>query len=144
MALIADLSGWVVAALVACTMVLPTLARGRLAVVGVRWARPRSVWLGTHYRVGFAIGAVCLLHAVLAMSAGRLPATPLGEAGIWIASGGLFLVLAQVAIGGKLREGGGRSRLLRPVHVLIFAALVAAGIVHILLNGSAVPFPGGL
>lgn len=78
MALLTALSGWAIAALVACTVVLPTLARGKLAVVGFRWTR-RVVWLGARYRVGFAIAGATLLHAFLAMSVGRLPAAALAE-----------------------------------------------------------------
>lgn len=144
MALLTDLSGWAAAALFASTVILPTLARGRLALVGVRWTRPRTIWLNVHYRVGFAIAGTTVLHALLAMSAGRLPTTPWGEAGIWIASIGLILVLLQVAIGGQVRARRGRSSVLRSAHVLVVAALVAVGVVHVLLNGAAVTFRGGL
>lgn len=141
MALLTALSGWAIAVLVACTVVLPTLARGKLAFVGFRWTR-RVVWLGAHYQVGFAIAGATLLHAFLAMSVGRLPTAALAGAGIWIASGGLLLVLVQVAVGGRLRAHGGRSYLLRRAHLLIAATLVAAGVVHVLLNGSGTSFPG--
>lgn len=144
MALLTDLSGWAVAGLGASTVALPTLARGRLALVGVRWTRPRTIWLGVHYRVGVAIVGATVLHALLAMSAGHLPTTPLGEAGIWIASSGLILVLAQVAIGGRLRAHRGRSSVLRSAHLLVVAALVAVAVVHVVLNGSGARFGGGL
>lgn len=57
-------------------------------------------------------------------------------AGIWVATGALLLVFGQVSIGWGLRTARGADRRRRRrLHFLTMTALVAAGLVHVALNG---------
>ena len=126
-------TGWLVAGLTALNMTLPYLLRGRrLAPVG--WSMPYLERMRPHYWIGVTIAGLTLLHAGIAMS-GPLRPGGLYTAGLWVATGGLFLISGQVMVGMRLRTLRGSERLrLRRVHFRIMLGLVAVGIAHIVLN----------
>lgn len=126
-------TGWMVAGLTALNVTLPYLLRGRrLAPVG--WSMPYLERMRPHYWIGVTIAGLTLLHAGVAMS-GALRPGGLYAAGLWVATGGLFLVCGQVMVGMRLRTLRGSERLrLRRMHFRIMLSLVAAGIAHIVLN----------
>lgn len=125
-----ELSGWAVTILFVVTVVLPFWHRRR--------APDDATFLGrmtTHFTIGFAIAALSLLHAVLAVAS-----TISGEnpylVGLAIATVGLFIAFGQVALGLQLRRHRDRYRAwLRAVHLATMLALAAIGVTHLLLDG---------
>ena len=127
-------SGWLVVGLTAVNISLPYLLRGRrLAANG--WTMPYLERLRPHYWIGVTVAGLTLVHAGIAMS-GPIRSGGLYSAGLSLATGGLFLVAAQVMVGMRLRTLRGVERLrLRRTHFRIMCGLVALGAVHIVLNG---------
>jgi hypothetical protein len=127
---LAELTGWAIAVLTGVTISLPYLLRRRAA--SLERLRP-------HYWIGFTLAGLSLVHAGLAMSSIPTPGGGDWAAGIWIAMGALLLVFGQVTIGAGLRSlrGPERRRRLR-LHFLTMTLLVAAGLVHVVLNGPLV------
>jgi hypothetical protein len=133
---LAEASGWVMAGLTVLTVALPYL---------VRRGRPPAAYLARlrpHYWIGFTIAGLSLLHAGLAMSSGAAPGGADWAVGIWVATGALLLVFGQVSLGLGLRSTpglGDAERLRRRrLHLLVMVALVAGGLVHVVLNGPLV------
>lgn len=128
---LAESSGWAIAALTGVTVALPYVLR--------RGARPAAAYLvrlRPHYWIGFTLAGLSLLHAGLAMSSTPTPGGADWAAGIWVATGAMLLVFGQVSIGWGLRTvRGAERRRRRRLHFLTMTALVAAGLVHVVLNG---------
>lgn len=133
--LIAAASGWVVAALTVVNVSLPYLLRGRLLAAN-GWSLPYLERMRPHYWIGVTVAGLTLLHAGLAMSAPLRTEAPY-TAGLWIATGGLLLVIGQASVGMRLRTLRGAERLrLRRTHFRLMVGLVIVGLIHIALNGS--------
>lgn len=128
-----EFTGWGVAVLFCVTVVWPFVQYRQATTDAEFLLRMR-----THFSIGFAIAALSLVHAALAVSAPMPGATPyLG--GIAIATVGLFLAFGQVALGLQLRRHRERYRsLLRVVHLTTMAVLAVTGILHLLLDGPMV------
>jgi hypothetical protein len=136
--LLADGSGWLIAALAAVTITLPYLARRR-AAAGIRAAGGRLLdRLEPHYWIGFTLAGVSVLHAALATSSLPTPGGAGWAIGIWVALGAMLLVFGQVSLGLQLRRpiAGPERRRTRRLHLLTMTVLVAAGVAHIVLNGA--------
>lgn len=132
-----ETTGWLILALMAVTVSLPYLLRGRLLAPG-GWTIPYVQRMQPHYWIGFTIAGLGLVHAGFAMSA-PLSLTSTSFAGLWIATGGMFLAAGQALIGMQLRVLRGRARLrLRKVHFGVMSTLVVIGLLHIVLNGVVV------
>ena len=128
---LAEVSGWVIAALTGFTVCLPYLLRRRLRPAGARVERLRP-----HYWIGFTLAGLSLLHAGLAMSSGPTPGDARWTAGIWLAAGAMLLVFGQVSLGVGLRRlRGAERRRRRRLHFMTMTLLVAAGLAHVVLNG---------
>lgn len=125
-------SGWAIAALTCATVALPYLLRRRATSVDA-WYLQR---LRPHYWIGFTIAGLTLIHAGLAMSAGPTPGGAGWAVGIWVATGAMLLVFGQLSLGLGLRQAAcPERRRRRRLHFLTMTLLVAAGLVHIVLNG---------
>ncbi len=130
---VSSATGWLVAALVIVNVSLAYLLRGRLLAAN-GWTTPYLQRMRPHYWIGVTIGGLSLVHAGLAMS-GPMRSSSLYTAGLWIATGSLLLVFAQVMVGMRLVALRGADRLrLRRTHFRIMAGMVATGMVHIVLN----------
>lgn len=130
--LLAESSGWAIAALTGVTVVLPYALRRR------RSARAFLERLRPHYWIGFTIAGLSLLHAGLAMSSGPTPGGVGWTVGIWIALGAMLLVFGQLSLGLGLRQPGSpERRRRRRLHFLTMALLIGAGAGHLVLNGPA-------
>lgn len=130
---ITSVSGWVVALLLPAATALPfLLRRGGQAIaggapIGRRWRR--------HFWLGYAIAALALIHA--AYSTGTGLALRAAMSGIYLATGALLLVFAQVFVGLLLREPSLRNRpALRRRHFWGMAAIVVLVLGHIALNSA--------
>lgn len=126
-------TGWVVAVLTAVNISLPYLLRGRLLAAN-GWNVPYLERMRPHYWIGLTVAGLTLLHAGVAMSA-PMRGGGLYVTGLWIATGGLFLLLGQVSVGMRMRTLRGVERLrLRRTHFRFMVGLVVAGLLHIVLN----------
>ncbi|HXM54035.1 MAG TPA: hypothetical protein VOB72_01500 [Candidatus Dormibacteraeota bacterium] len=127
-AVLAESSGWLIALLTGVTVGLPYVLRRRPAYL----AR-----LTPHYWIGFTLAGLSLLHAGLAMSSTPTPGGGDWAAGIWVATGAMLLVFGQVVLGAGLRTlHGAERRQRRRLHFAVMTLLVAAGLVHVVLNGA--------
>jgi hypothetical protein len=144
-AALGELSGWVVAAMVALTIPLPYVLRGRLLAPAGWGGISYMVRLRPHYGIGYTIAGLGVLHAGLAMSS-PLPFGSGGYAtGLWVATGAILLVIGQATVGHRLRSLRGEERLrLRRTHFRLMVLLVAGGLVHVLLNGAVFRSIAGL
>ena len=88
-----------------------------------------------HYWIGVTLAGLTLLHAGVAMS-GPIRLGGPDVAGLWIATGGMLLVLGQAFVGMRLRSLRGAERLrLRKTHFRFMVGIVLTGLLHIVLNG---------
>jgi hypothetical protein len=134
---IGEATGWLIAGLIPITVTLPYLLRGRLLAAG-GWTMPYLERMRPHYWIGVTIAGLSFIHAGFAMS-GRLPAGTGYATGLWVATGGMLLAGGQAYIGMKMRALRGAERLrLRKTHFRVMLGLVAAGVIHIVLNGAVV------
>ncbi len=70
------------------------------------------------------------------MSAGPVPGAAAWAVGIWVAIGAMLLVFGQLSLGLGLRQPAcPERRRRRRLHFLTMTMLVAAGLVHVVLNG---------
>jgi len=132
--LLAESSGWAIAALTGVTVVLPYALRRR------RSARAFLERLRPHYWIGFTLAGLSLVHAGLSMSSAPVPGGLDWAVGIWVATGAMLLVFGQLSLGLGLRktpDGLDRQRR-RRLHFLTMTLLVAAGAAHVALNGPLV------
>ena len=134
---IASASGWSLVVMTAVTLSIPFLLRRQLRGVQLRVkfqkgrAFLKRMW--PHYWLGYAIAAVTLVHAVLALGSGGGRNADL--LGLFLASTALFLVFAQVLLGLNLRRPGIPSRrALRRMHLGLMISIVVLGLGHILLD----------
>ena len=126
-------TGWLVAGLAAANISLPYLLRGRLLAAN-GWSIPYLQRMRPHYWIGLTVAGLTLLHAGVAMS-GPMRAGGLYLTGIWIATGGLLLVLGQASVGMRMRTLRGAERLrLRRTHFRFMVGLVIVGLLHIVLD----------
>ena len=131
-------TGWVLVALTVINLSLPYLLRGRLLAAN-GWTVPYLERMRPHYWIGSTIAGLTLLHAGVVMS-GPLRSGGAYAAGLWIATGGLLLVLGQASIGMRLRTLRGAERLkLRKTHFRFMLAIGGTGVIHIVLNGLLPP-----
>ena len=94
---------------------------------------PGSARWRWHFWVGYIVAALVLLHAAYATATGL--ALGAGTLGIYLATGALLLVIAQVFVGLLLREPSlCRRAALRRRHFWIMAAIVVLVVAHIALN----------
>ena len=128
-------TGWLIAGLTAVNLSLPYLLRGRLLAAN-GWSVPYLERMRPHFWIGLTVAGLTVLHAGLAMSE-PMRSGGLYGTGLWIATGGLFLVLGQATVGMRLRTLRGAERLrLRKTHFRIMVGLVTVGVVHIALNAA--------
>jgi hypothetical protein len=115
-------TGWLAVFLLAAAIGIPFLAR-------------RGVGLWPHYWSGFVAFGAALAHAWIPMSAGRVAGYD--QAGLWLATAALGLMLWQVGLGVTLRGARGSDRArIRRTHFLSMLGIVALVITHILRNRS--------
>jgi hypothetical protein len=117
-------SGWVLLALLAVTIALPYLLRRRPGAF-LRRMRP-------HFWAGFAVPVLTLAHLAPSMASPWI--RTVNVAGLDLASLALLLVLAQVALGARLRRARTGRRSLRRAHLatMLGIAVLVAG--HVALN----------
>jgi hypothetical protein len=134
--LLAEASGWLIVALMAITVTLPYLLRGRILAVEGWSGVPYLHRLRPHFWIGYAIAGLGLLHAVFAMSSRVAWSGPFAI-GIWIAAIAMALAFVQAMLGGEIRllRAGQRVRQ-RRAHLRIALILAALGAAHLLLNGA--------
>jgi hypothetical protein len=101
--------------------------------IGFPYLAGRGTKLWPHYWLGFLVFGVALAHAWIPMSAGRV--SGYDQAGLWLATAALLLMMWQVGLGLTLRASRGADRIsLRRTHfasMLGIAVLIAA---HVLRN----------
>ena len=120
---LSELTGWLVAALTATTILIALFARRRLQ---------------QHFWIGYAIGGLSFLHASFSMG-GLAVAGSAALTGALIATVGMFLSWGQALLGSRLRQLRGRVRVyVLRVHLATATLLVGLGVVHLLLNGPMV------
>lgn len=111
------LSGWLLVVALA----------GAIAV-----ARRRRPMLA-HYVLGWLLAAVGWFHLYYPMAGGLVGRTPTW--GLWVAVVAWALLLAQLGVGNRLRMRAGRAGpLIRGSHRLAMRGVVAATIVHVVVN----------
>ncbi|HEX2646496.1 MAG TPA: hypothetical protein VHO95_04655 [Candidatus Dormibacteraeota bacterium] len=126
-------SGWMIVALVATNISLPYLLRGRLLAAN-GWNVPYLERIRPHYWIGVTVAGLSLVHAGLAMSM-AVRFDPLSTAGLWVGTGGMLIAFAQAMVGMRMRTLRGAERVrLRRLHFRFMLALVATGVIHIVLN----------
>ena len=135
--LLTGTSGWVLVVLIGATTTLPYLVR-RPRLLGVHVPGPRRGYLERlwpHYRIGYAIGVLAVLHAWIPMSAGL--GGRVDQTGLYVATVALGAIAIQVSIGYRLREPRRRDRLrLRRMHVSLMAIILILVAGHVWLDGS--------
>jgi hypothetical protein len=132
---ITSLSGWIQIPLFCALVPLPYLLRGKPLRTAGRRARPFLERMRPHYWIGFAIGILTLLHAVVPMSSGLAQGT--SATGLELATAALILVPIQLLLGVSLRNPRlPDRRLVRRWHFWVMAALAVLGLVHVWLNSA--------
>jgi cytochrome b561 len=128
------LTGWVLIALLTATAMWPFIMRCRSALKtgGTKF---RS-GLRLHYWLGYAIALVSFVHAWIPMSAGW--GGRLNCAGLYSATGGWFVIYAQVLLGRALRSSRESRALLRRCHFWAMVIIVTLVILHLALNSMIV------
>lgn len=87
-----------------------------------------------HYILGWLLAAVGWFHLYYPMAGGLVGRTPTW--GLWIAVVAWALLLAQLGVGNRLRMRAGRAGpLIRGSHRLAMRGVVAATVVHVVVNG---------
>jgi hypothetical protein len=133
---IGSLAGRVATVLCAVTITLPYLLRrnrfSRSLGLAQEHAAPYLRRLWPHFWVGYAILALTVVHMGSVMGAmGRAKG-----AGIWAATGALFLLLLEVAQGLNLKDESLSARKsARRLHFWTMAGFVAALGLHLWWNG---------
>jgi len=119
-----DLSGWLIVALFATTVVIAVGFRSRIE---------------EHYAIGYGIAALSFLHASLAVDA--LNVSGIQLYGILVATAAMFISWGQVALGRRLRAlpPAGR-RLTRTFHIATASTLLVLGAWHLIVNGPHLHF----
>jgi hypothetical protein len=103
------------------------------AAIGIPFLAGRGGGLRPHYWLGFVVFGAALSHAWIPMSAGRVAGYD--QAGLWLATAALGLMLWQVGLGITLRGARGPDRArVRRMHFLSMLGIVALVIAHILRN----------
>ncbi len=131
---VTSLTGWVLMALLTATAMLPFLIRLRGALRN-GGAQFRSS-LRLHYWLGYAIALISFVHAWLPMSAGW--GGRFNGAGLYSATGGWFLIYAQVLLGRALRSSKESRVLLRRCHFWAMVVIATLVILHVALNSMIV------
>ncbi len=129
-----SLTGWVLMALLSATGMLPFMIRLRSARKSGA-AEFRSC-RRLHYWLGYAIALISFVHAWMPMSAGW--GVRFNAAGLYSATGGWFVIYAQVLLGRALRSSSESRSLLRRCHFWVMVIIVTLVILHVALNGMIV------
>jgi hypothetical protein len=125
------MSGWVFVLLLPFAIALPFLLRRGKTGRGDQ--RPLVQRLRAHYWLGYALAALAVLHAWIATGTGL--ALQANTTGVYLATGALFLVVAQVVLGLLLREPSLRRRtVMRRRHFWVMVGIVSLALGHIALN----------
>ena len=133
--LFSGMSGWVLVLLLPLTIALPFLLRS--SKTGISDQRPLVQRLRSHYWLGYAIVALAVIHAWIATGTGL--ALRANTTGVYLATGALFLVFAQVFLGLLLREPSLRRRtVMRRRHFWVMVGIVTLTLGHIALNSALV------
>jgi hypothetical protein len=136
-----SVSGWALVFLAAATITLPYLLRRRsfgrtLRLLGAQ-AGPFLRRMQLHYWLGYFITGVTLAHAFVSMGAGLARNTSV--LGLYLATGALFLLIGQVALGRQLRAPSMPCRReMRRLHFWTMFAIVTLAAGHIALNSPAI------
>jgi hypothetical protein len=127
---ITSISGWLLIVLLIVTIAYPyLLRRGILGPV-----QPFLKRMRLHYWLGYSIAGILLFHTWIPMSA-RL-AGRVNQVGLDLATGALFLVFAQVALGFNLSQPKlSIRRMMRRWHFAVMVGIVALVLGHIALDG---------
>lgn len=93
--------------------------------------------LRPHYWLGYVGVEIVLAHAWVPMQAGW--AMRSNATGLYLASGALLLLVAQIVLGLRVRQTRSKQRRQLPrAHLWIMATVVALALGHIGLNSAAV------
>jgi hypothetical protein len=134
-AIVTSWSGWILVVLLAVTITLPYLVRRHARSEDGR--RPILLRLQPHYWLGYAIAAITMAHAALSTGTGL--ALRANATGVYLATGALLLVFAQVFLGLLLREPSVRRRtVVRRRHFWVMVGIVTLTLGHIALNSALV------
>jgi cytochrome b561 len=128
------LTGWVLIALLTATAMLPFMIRLQSALKNGGGKFRSSLRL--HYWLGYAIALISFVHAWIPMSAGW--GGRFNGAGLYSATGGWFLIYAQVLLGRTLRNSGESRALLRRCHFWAMVIIAVLVILHVTLNSMMV------
>jgi hypothetical protein len=124
-------SGWILVVLLVVTITLPYLVRRHARSEDGR--RPILLRLQPHYWLGYTIAAITMAHAALSTGTGL--ALHANATGVYLATGALLLVFAQVFLGLLLREPSVRRRtVMRQRHFWVMVGIVTLTLGHIALN----------
>jgi hypothetical protein len=125
------ISGWILALLLPLTIALPFLLRRVKPGVSGRYPLVQRLW--PHYWLGYAIVALAVIHAWIATGTGL--ALRANTTGVYLATGALFLVFAQVFLGLLLRVPSLRRRTeVQRRHFWVMVGIVTLTLGHIALN----------
>jgi len=136
---ITSITGWIGFVLIGLEILGPyLLRRNRLSIwlgtARIAAAAPYLKRLWPHYWLGYLLVVLALIHTVVPLMAGNLAQWNL--TGLWLATFGLLVLLAQGAIGWWLRDPKMSGRVLwRSWHYwLMFGIVILVGL-HVWLNG---------
>jgi hypothetical protein len=130
--LIATITGWLAAALMAGTIFAALLTRITIA------RRPggsgRLYTSGWHYRLGGAAALAGATHCLLSVNRAELPA--LQSIGNWASAGAGGALLLGAFVGWTVREGASSQRRgAKNYHLAAISLAAVLGTLHALLNG---------
>ena len=130
---VTSISGWVILGLLFATILYPFLLRsGFLGPV-----QPFLQRMRLHYWLGYSIAALVLIHAWIPMSE-RL-AGSVNPLGLYLGTGALLLIFAQVALGRQLSWPKlSLRRVVRRWHFWVMVGLVAFVVGHIVLDSATI------
>ncbi len=128
---ITSVTGWVLIVLLTATTVYPFLLRS--GVLGP--VQPFLQRMRLHYWLGYSITAIVLVHAWISMS-GKI-AGSVNTIGLYLATGALLLVFAQITLGRQLSWPKlSMRRVIRRWHFWVMMGIVLLVLGHVALNSS--------
>ena len=132
--LITSISGFLAFFLVLITLMLPYILRRQARAA---CGQAAAVWqrMKIHSWIGYTILALVTLHMYVSMGSGMLRYTSVS--GINLATVGLLLIFAQVALGMSLeRARGNRRPSLRRLHFVLMLGIVVLILAHVVMNSA--------